>query len=179
MCCGVDLGWLTSKDSLSEQGRWLYSVIPISFCFLFVDTLAGFQCCFEGLIMSFNGSKCCHSVCMFCLRYICLLLGIAYLPLCMSCYNIPSNMLCVAMKLNVCYRPQFGNHCCHEGNNNYHLVMALCFVLYLCDGSPPLRCLFSFKALLYSFANISKVSQYYVMAFWKERPSGRFVLKQI
>lgn len=39
---GLTLGWLNSRDSLSEQGKWLDYVIQVSFCLLFVDTLTAF-----------------------------------------------------------------------------------------------------------------------------------------
>lgn len=106
---------------------------------------------------------------MFCWHYISLLLGMAYQLLCMSCYNSSSNMQGVATKFKFSHMPQFGNYCCHKGNNNSHLLIAVCFVLNLCDGSPPLGCLFSFRALTYSFAIISNLSHLYAIPFWISR----------
>lgn len=113
--------------------------------------------------------KYCLLVFMFCCHLICILLAMVYLLLCLSCHNSSTNMQGVAMEFKISHRSQFRNYCCHKGNNNPHLLMAVWLVFYSCDGNPPLGCLSSFKAFTHSLAFISKFSQLYDMFFWINR----------
>lgn len=51
---GQVLGYLNIKDRFIYLEVWPYLFNPVSFCYqLYLDTLAGFDCCTEGLIMCF------------------------------------------------------------------------------------------------------------------------------
>lgn len=82
-------------------------------------------------------------------------------PLWLSCCysHTPSNIYSLDLELNVTNGP-------HNGNHYYPFEMPLCYVKFLSVCTANLGCVVSPKALIYSFAYLSKLSYSYEVTNW-------------